>query len=82
MSEALPRSRKVDPFIALAVLFFLLALGFAFAPVLNAGPETLGSVLLLIGLAGFCCLGLFVLRGPVESPAESEAGSEAFLAAL
>jgi two-component system cell cycle sensor histidine kinase/response regulator CckA len=76
------KPRRVDPFIALAVLFFLLAVAFAAAPLANAGPETLAGALLLIGLAGVCCLGVFVLRGPVEEPPEFEAGAEAFLAAL
>ncbi len=82
MAEPPPKARKVDPVIAFALLFFLLSLAFAFAPVLNAGIETLGSVLLLVGLAGFCCIGLLVLRGPADAPAESEAGAEAFLTAL
>jgi two-component system cell cycle sensor histidine kinase/response regulator CckA len=76
------KTRKVDPFIALAVLFFVLAVAFAGAPLANEGPETLAGALLLIGLAGVCCLGVFVLRGPVEEPAELEAGAEAFLSAL
>ncbi len=82
MAEPSPKARKVDPLVALAVFFFLLAVGFAFAPALNGRPDTLAFVLLIVGLAGVCCLGIFVLRGPVEEPAESEAGTEAFLAAL
>ena len=82
MVEAASKTRKVDPLTALAVLFFLLAVAFAAAPALNAGPETLASLLLLIGLAGVCTLGLFVLRGAAETPAETEAGADAFLAAL
>ncbi|HKP77874.1 MAG TPA: hybrid sensor histidine kinase/response regulator, partial [Phenylobacterium sp.] len=82
MAEPPSKTRNVDPFIALAVFFFLLAAAFAFAPALNAGLETLAGTLLLVGLAGVCCLGLFVLRGPAEAPAETEMGGEAFLAAL
>ena len=70
MAEPASKTRKVDPFIALAVLFFLLAVALAMAPALNAGPETLASMLLLVGLAGVCT-GLFVLRGPVETPTET-----------
>jgi two-component system cell cycle sensor histidine kinase/response regulator CckA len=78
-----PQSRrKADPFIAGAVLFFLVAVAFAAAPALRAGPETLASVMLLVGLAGVCCLGLFVLRAPAEAAPESEAATETFLAAL
>jgi len=82
MAEPPPKTRKVDPFIALAVLFFLLAVALCGVPILNAGPETVASMLLLVGLAGVCTLGLFVLRGPAETPTETEAGAEAFLAAL
>jgi len=82
MAEPPSKTRHVDPFTALAVFFFLLATAFAVAPALNAGLETLAGTMLLVGLAGVCCLGLFVLRGPAEAPAETEAGGEAFLAAL
>ena len=82
MSETPPRPRKVDPIIAFAVLFFLLAVGFALVPAFSHGLENLASMMLLTGLAGVCCIGLFVLRGPADAPAESEAGTEAFLTAL
>src|SRR4051794_28509248 len=82
MAEPHAKSRKVDPFIALAVLFFLLAVALCGVPILNSGPETVASMLLLVGLAGVCTLGLFVLRGPAETPTETEAGAEAFLTAL
>jgi two-component system, cell cycle sensor histidine kinase and response regulator CckA len=82
MAEPPSRTRKVDPFTALAVLFFLLAVAFALAPAMNAGPETLASMLLFVGLAGVCCIGLFVLRGTGEAPQETEEGADAFLAAL
>jgi two-component system cell cycle sensor histidine kinase/response regulator CckA len=83
MAEPPTKSRKTDPLIALAVVFFLLAVAFAAAPLINAGPETLAGSLLLFGLAGVCCLGLIVLRGPADTPAEAEgAGAEAFLSAL
>ncbi|TAJ74649.1 MAG: response regulator [Phenylobacterium sp.] len=82
MAEPPSKTRKVDPFTGLAVFFFLLAAAFAVAPALNAGLETLAGTMLLVGLAGVCCLGLFVLRGPPEAPAETEAGADAFLAAL
>jgi two-component system cell cycle sensor histidine kinase/response regulator CckA len=82
MAEPPSKTRKTDPLIALAVLFFLLAVAFAAAPLLNRGPETLAGSLLLFGLAGVCCLGLFVLRGAAEEPVETEVGAETFLAAL
>ena len=37
MADAAHKSRKADPLTALAVLFFLLAVGFASAPAWNAG---------------------------------------------
>jgi len=79
LSLAMP---KVDPVIAFAVLFFLMAVGFALVPAFSYGLENLASMMLLAGLAGVCCIGLFVLRGPAEAPTESEPGVEAFLAAL
>ncbi|MBW8813180.1 MAG: response regulator [Caulobacterales bacterium] len=82
MAEPHARTRKTDPLIALAVLFFLLAVAFAAAPMLNAPAESLASFLLLIGLAGVACLGLLVLRGAPESAAEGEAGADTFLSAL
>ncbi len=82
MAEPPTKTRKADVFTAFAVLFFLLAVIFAGAPLLNAPLEALGSSLLLIGLAGVACIGLFVLRGSPEAPQEAEAGAEAFLAAL
>jgi len=82
MAEPPSKIRKMDMFTAFAVLFFLLAVIFAGAPLLNAPFEALGSSLLLIGLAGVACIGLFVLRGAPEAPPEVEAGAEAFLSAL
>ncbi|WP_309088297.1 cell cycle histidine kinase CckA [Phenylobacterium sp.] len=76
-----PRNR-FDPLTGAAIVFFLLAVGFAAAPALDAGPATLASMMLLIGLAGVACLGLFVLRTGSEAPVESDQGAETFLAAL
>ncbi|HEY0647303.1 MAG TPA: ATP-binding protein [Phenylobacterium sp.] len=82
MAEPPSKTRKADFLTAFAVVFFLLAVVFASAPLLNAPFEALGSSLLLIGLAGVSCIGIFVLRGtPEDAPAE-EAGAEAFLSAL
>jgi two-component system, cell cycle sensor histidine kinase and response regulator CckA len=82
MAEPPSKSRKFDVLIALAVGFFLLAVVFAAAPLVNAGPATIASVMLLIGLAGVCCLGLFVLRSTPDMAADGDMGSETFLAAL
>ncbi len=82
MAEPLSRKRRFDPLTGAAVVFFLLAVAFAAAPAVDAGPETLASLMLLIGLAGVCCLGLFVLRSGNETLAVDSAGTEAFLQAL
>ncbi|RAK58066.1 cell cycle histidine kinase CckA [Phenylobacterium deserti] len=74
--------RKVDPLTAGAVLFFLLAVAFAAAPAVHAGPTTLAGLMLLIGLAGVACLGLFVLRGSAEPAPDSEPGADALILAL
>jgi two-component system cell cycle sensor histidine kinase/response regulator CckA len=64
--------RRFDPLTAAAVVFFLMAVGFAAAPAFSAGPETVAGTMLLIGLAGVACLGLFVLRSSAEAPADNE----------
>ncbi|MGZ6050404.1 MAG: cell cycle histidine kinase CckA, partial [Phenylobacterium sp.] len=77
------RKGLIDPLIGAAVLFFfLMAVVFASAPAINAGPATLAGLLLLIGLAGVSFLGLFVLRAGVDPQAESEPGAERFISAL
>jgi two-component system cell cycle sensor histidine kinase/response regulator CckA len=87
LAMAEPQVRKArkghfDPLTAAAVVFFLMAVAFASAPAMNAGPTTLAGLMLLIGLAGVACLGLFVLRGSAEPPSESEPGAAGFLDAL
>jgi len=76
------RKRRFDPLTAAAGLFFLMAVGFAAAPAMNAGPSTLAGVLLLIGLAGVACLGLFAMRGASETPVEGEPGADKLIDAL
>ncbi|MDB5437324.1 MAG: cckA [Phenylobacterium sp.] len=76
------RKGRFDPLTAAAVVFFLMAVAFASAPAMNAGPTTLAGLMLLIGLAGVACLGLFVLRGSAEPPGASEPGAAGFLDAL
>ena len=83
--KARPTSRRggrFDPLTAAAVVFFLMAVAFAAAPAMNAGPTTLAGLLLLIGLAGVACLGLFVLRGSAEAPLEAQPGAEQLVDAL
>jgi two-component system cell cycle sensor histidine kinase/response regulator CckA len=76
------RGGRFEPLTAAAVVFFLMAVVFAAAPAMNAGPATLAGLLLLIGLAGVACLGLFVLRGSAETPAEAQPGAEQLVDAL
>ncbi len=74
--------RRLDPLTVAAVVFFLLAVGFAAAPALSAGPATLAGLMLLIGLGGVACLGLFVLRSAAEAPVESEPAFDRLIEAL
>ena len=76
------RKGRFDLLLAGAVVFFLMAVVFAAAPMMNAGPSTLAGLLLLIGLAGVACLGLFVLRGSSDSPGETQPGAEVLVDAL
>ncbi len=77
------RKGLIDPLIGAAVLFFfLMAVVFASAPAINAGPTTLAGLLLLIGLAGVACLGLFALRGTGEAAVDDDAGAERLIDAL
>ena len=81
-----PQVRKgrkgFEPLIAGAVIFFLMAVVLAAAPLMSAGPTTQAGLLLLIGLAGVACLGLFALRGSAETPAETQPGAEQLVDAL
>ncbi|MBS0363852.1 MAG: response regulator [Proteobacteria bacterium] len=76
------RKGRFEPLTAAAVVFFLIAVAFAAAPALKAGVTTLAGLLLLIGLAGVACLGLFVLRDSSELPAEADGGAEQLVDAL
>ena len=85
MAELTPREaprRRFDPLTAVAGVFFLMAGAFAAAPAINAGPATLAGLLLLVGLAGVACLGRFVLRSTLETPAEHEPSAERLVEAL
>ncbi|MEO8114833.1 MAG: histidine kinase dimerization/phospho-acceptor domain-containing protein, partial [Phenylobacterium sp.] len=74
--------RRFDPFTAGAVVFFILAVAFAATPAVNAGPATLAGLMLLVGLAGVACLGLFALRGSAEPVADAAAGAQLLIEAL
>src|SRR5436190_10087129 len=70
-----PRKGRFDSLMAGVLVFFLMAVAFAAAPAMNAGPTTLASLLLLIGLTGVACLGLFTLRGATAAADENDPGS-------
>ncbi|MFN3515068.1 MAG: cell cycle histidine kinase CckA [Phenylobacterium sp.] len=75
-------ARRFDPMTAVAAACFLVAVGFAAVPALHAGPTTMAGLLLLIGLAGVACLGLFALRSSAEPVAEAEPGADQLVHAL
>lgn len=75
-------ARRFDPMTAMAVLCFLAAVGFAAVPAFNAGPATRAGVMLLVGLFGVACLGLFALRGAAEPAVAGEPGADKLVDAL
>jgi two-component system cell cycle sensor histidine kinase/response regulator CckA len=74
--------RGADFLMSAAVAFFLLAVGFTAWVALHSSPVLLATLMLLAGLAGVACLGLFVLRGSGEPHAEGELSPERLVAAL
>ncbi|MDO9337266.1 MAG: ATP-binding protein [Caulobacter sp.] len=81
MSEK--RTFRFDPLVGAAAVFFVLAVGFAAYPALQAGVETLAGLLLLIGLAGVACLGLLAFRASgVQGEADDTPMLEAVVEAL
>ena len=56
--------RRVDPLRAAGAAFFVLAVAAAAYPAVRAGPATVGGLILLIGLATVCFLGLFAFARP------------------
>jgi len=74
---------RFDVLTAAAVVFFLAAVAFAAVPAINSGAETtLAGLMLLIGLAGVACLGLFVMRGSAEPATDAESSPERLIEAL
>jgi two-component system cell cycle sensor histidine kinase/response regulator CckA len=76
------RKGRFDLLTAGAVAAFVVAVVFAAAPALKAGPETLAGLMLLIGLGGVACLGVFGLRGAGDPGADPGEGDERLMAAL
>jgi len=63
---------RFDPLVASAAMFFVLAVGFAAYPAMEAGVETLAGLMLLIGLAGVAGLGLVAFRASAAAEAEDD----------
>jgi two-component system cell cycle sensor histidine kinase/response regulator CckA len=75
-------ARRIDPLTAAAVMFFVLAVAFTGWVAVNASPVTTATLMVLIGLAGVACLGLFALRGSSEPVSEAEPGADKLIEAL
>jgi two-component system cell cycle sensor histidine kinase/response regulator CckA len=85
MAEPQPRTgerRRLDVLTTAAVGFFLVAVGFTAWVAMHSSPVLLATLMLLAGLAGVACLGLFVLRGSSEPAAEAELPPERLIEAL
>ena len=74
--------RRMDALTGAAVGFFLLAVGFTAWVALHSSPVLLATLMLLAGLAGVACLGLFVLRGSAEATTTPEMSAERLLCTL
>src|SRR5438105_2020115 len=74
--------RKLDALTGAAVAFFLLAVGFTAWVALHSSPVLLATLMLLAGLTGVACLGLFALRSQAEPAADAELSPERLLGAL
>ncbi|CAN7594005.1 response regulator [Phenylobacterium sp. LjRoot225] len=74
--------RKLDALTSAAVGFFMLAVGFTAWVAMHSSPVLLATLMLLAGLAGVACLGLFVLRGASEPAADADLAPERLLEAL
>ena len=74
--------RRFDPLTAAAIFFFLMTVALASVSVIDAGPQTMAGMLLLVGLASVACLGLFALRSGAQAPAAEEFDDARVVAAL
>ncbi|MCC7267448.1 MAG: response regulator [Caulobacteraceae bacterium] len=74
--------RRFDPLTAAAIFFFLVAVAMASVSAIDAGPQTIAGMLLLVGLASVACLGLFALRSGAQTPAAEEIDDARVVAAL
>ena len=75
------KGRRIDPLVAAAGLFFLLAVLFGAYPALRAGPATWGGLLLVLGLGGVAFFAVLAMRGTQARHTEASSAA-ALLAAL
>ncbi len=74
--------RRFDLLTVFAALCFVAAVGFAAVPAIHAGPSTRAGLMLLIGLAGVACLGLFAVRNSAAPAPAAEPGADKLIDAL
>ncbi|MES3026446.1 MAG: ATP-binding protein [Pseudomonadota bacterium] len=74
--------RRFDLLTVFAALCFVAAVGFAAVPAIHAGPSTRAGLMLLIGLAGVACLGLFAVRNSAAPAPAAEPGADKLIHAL
>ena len=74
--------RRFDLLTAGATAFFLLAVAFTGWVAWKSGPVTMATLLVLAGLAGVACLGLFVLRSRPATPVDPDTSAPAIVDAL
>ncbi len=74
--------RRFDLLTVFAALCFVAAVGFAAVPAIDAGASTRAGLMLLIGLAGVACLGLFALRNSAAPAPAAEPGADQLIDAL
>ena len=74
LTRAAGRPRRVDLFVLAGAAFFVAAVLAAAYPALRAGPETVGGLMLLGGLAGVAVLGLYAFRQVPPAERDSDLG--------
>ena len=74
--------RRFDLLTVFAALCFVAAVGFAAVPAIHAGASTRAGLMLLIGLAGVACLGLFAVRNSAAPAPAAEPGADKLIHAL
>jgi len=74
--------RKLDVLTRAAVGFFLLAVGFTAWVAVHSSQNQLATLMLLAGITGVACLGLFVMRASPEHVADPDLAAERLIEAL